>query len=99
MTKPAHATALDILKLRNGEPTDVTLASGAVVRVFDIAEGYDLGDPIAHISTNIRPQREDHTIDFFFADEIVLIVDPENGAIWFELTGDNQERRSRRKRN
>jgi hypothetical protein len=86
MAKPAHATALDILKRCTGEPSDVTLLSGRVVRVYNVAWGYDLNDPVAHITTNISPpQAADPTWDFFFADEVVRIVDPENGAIWFEL--------------
>jgi hypothetical protein len=86
MAKPAHATALDILKQRNGEPSDVTLTSGRVVRVYNIAWGYDLGDPVAYITTNISPVPQiDHTSDFFFANEIAQIVDPDNGAVWFEL--------------
>ncbi|HKB01895.1 MAG TPA: hypothetical protein VKD90_06725 [Gemmataceae bacterium] len=85
MSKPSHATALDLLKCRTGEPLDVTLSSGLVVRVYNVAWGYDLDDPVAHITTNISPpQAADPTWDFFFADEIVRIVDPENGAIWFE---------------
>ena len=86
MTKPSHATALDILKARNGEPSDVTLTPNRVVRVYNIAWGYDLGDPVAHITTNISPVPDDCPSDFFFADEIVRIVDPDNGAVWFELS-------------
>lgn len=86
MSKPLHATALDILKRRTGEPSDVTLSSGRVVRVYNVAWGYDMDDPVAHITTNISPPpAAEHTSDFFFADEVVRVVDPENGAIWFEI--------------
>ena len=86
MSKPFHATALDILKLRTDEPSDVTLACGRVVRVYNVAWGYDMGDPVAHITTNISPApNPEHTADFFFANEVLRIVDPENGAIWFVM--------------
>jgi hypothetical protein len=88
MPKPKHAVALDLLKKRNGEPSEVTLASGRVVRVWNIAWGYDLGNPVAHITTNISPEpEEEHSVDCFDADEIVRIVDPDNGALWFEASG------------
>ncbi len=87
MAKPSHATALDILKQRSSEPSDVALASGRMVRVYNITWGYDMGDTVAHITTNISPKpNAEHTIDFFFANEIVRIVDPDNEAIWFEVT-------------
>jgi hypothetical protein len=86
MSKPQHAQALDILKKRNGVLSNVTLFNGRVVPVRNIAWGYDLGDPVAHITTNISPPSAESKLpsDFFFANDIVRIVDPENGAVWFE---------------
>jgi hypothetical protein len=88
MAKPLHATALDVLRARTGEPSDVTLTSGRVVRVYNVAWGYDLDDPVAHITTNNSPSPAgEQPWDFFFADAVVRIVDPENGAVWFEAPG------------
>jgi len=81
----SHATALEILKRRTGQASDVTLSSGRVVRVYNVACGYDLDDPVAHITTNISPVQDvDPAWDFFLVDDVVRIVDPENGAVWFE---------------
>lgn len=85
MAKPSYDTVLDLLKLRNGQPTDVTLATGQVVRVYNIAWVFDLGNPVAFITTNISPEPEfDHQWHSFFADEVIRIIDPENGAVWFD---------------
>lgn len=86
--KPSHATALEILKLRNGEPSDVLLSSGQAIRVYNIAWVYDLGNPVAYVTTNISPRPEvEHTSESFIADEVCRILDPENNAIWFDITG------------
>lgn len=86
MSKPKHDRVLDLLKSRDGLPTDVTLADGRTIRSYNVAWGYDLGDLVAHITTNISPPDPDNElpVDFFFANEVVRIVDPENEAIWFE---------------
>jgi hypothetical protein len=79
------AAVLKILSKREGEATDVTLSSGQVMCVFNIAWGYDLGDPVAHVTANISPPPEEkHAAGFFFTDEVVRIVDPETGVAWFD---------------
>ena len=47
MAKPSHATALDLLKRRDGEPSDVMLSSGRLIRVYNIAWG---------LTTTLYPQ-------------------------------------------
>lgn len=90
--KPVHDVALDCLKQRVGCPSDVTLDDGRIVRVWNIAWGYDLGDPIAHLTTNIdKPVLvPDLPIDFFYSNEIRKIVDVETNAVWFENTDDTR---------
>lgn len=84
--KPNYMRALDILKKRNGKVSSVALADGRVVTIYNIAWGYDFDDPVAHITTNISPAPTDEpSSDFFFADQIVRIVDPDDGAVWFEV--------------
>jgi len=58
---------------------------------YNVAWGYDLGEEVAHITTNISPgpNPEDHIqvtyeIDFFHANEIAKVEDVETGAVLFE---------------
>ncbi|MEM9414362.1 MAG: hypothetical protein AAGA29_02640 [Planctomycetota bacterium] len=89
--KPAHARALDILKSRNGSELWVTLKSGQVSKVFNIAWGYDLGEEIAHLTTNSSPKQKCQDaqgaadIGFFQTHEIARIMDPFDGTILFDL--------------
>lgn len=89
--KPKHEIALDILKANVGELLLVELQSGRVCKILNIAWGYDLGEPSAHITTNISPQAEDedgieYPSVFFHADEVVRITVEENQAVLFEST-------------
>lgn len=43
-TRPADDAIIDLLMSRDGVPTTVTLTNGAVITVYDIAWGYDIGD-------------------------------------------------------
>ncbi len=61
--------------------------------VFDVGWGYDLGEDVAHISTNCSPgpgpevDVEFHySLDFFRADDISKIEDGPGGAELFDLT-------------
>src|SRR5262249_25279443 len=86
MTNASHARVLQILKRRCGEWSEVWLRDGRRVRVLNIAWGYDLDDPVAHVTTNISPSLAgaDLPVDFFRTDEVVRIIDPENGPVWFD---------------
>jgi hypothetical protein len=86
MSKPAHARVLDLLLQRQTKSlaTKVVLRSGRELMVYNVAWGYDMDDAVAHITTNISPNVPDVGMDFFFASDVVQIVDPENGALWFE---------------
>ena len=84
--KPKHEIALDVLKRRDQQPTRVTLDSGQIARIWNIAWGYDAGESVAHVMTNVSPTPdEEHSVDFFRADEIRRIEDPEEKSILFSL--------------
>ena len=54
--------------------------------VNDVAWGFDAGDDVAHITTNVSPGDPSvaREIDYFLADDIARIEDEETGAILFE---------------
>jgi len=86
VSKPSHARALDILVHRCGTASLVRLSGGKSCTVHDVAWGYDLGEDIAHITTNISPGPPGPCeIDFFHANEIARIEDVEDGSVLFEL--------------
>ena len=86
MTKPDHQKVVDVLKARDGQASQVRLADGREFVVYNIAWGYDLGNEVAHITTNISPEPAvSHTCDFFAADEVVEIRDLEDDYSVFAL--------------
>jgi hypothetical protein len=91
MSKSDHQRALDVLVYRAGQWSRVHLVDGRICLVRDVAGGYDLGDEVAHITTNISPGPDPDdelasscAIDFFFADEITQVFDHHSGALLFE---------------
>lgn len=66
---------IELLKKRNGIKTTIELDNGDVIVIWNIAWGYDIGDEYAHITTNISPDVENSTIDFFFTNEIKKLYD------------------------
>lgn len=92
MTKPAHQRALDTLIHRRGQWSLVFLRDGRTSLVFDIAWGFDLGEEIAHITTNVSPgpRKEPDPafpviVEFFTADDILRIEDLDTGTALFSL--------------
>lgn len=52
--------------------------------VYDVAWGFDPGEDVAHVTTNVSPgPRAEHGVDFFHANEVSRIQDPETGAVLF----------------
>ena len=90
MSKAPHQRALDILVHRCGEWSRVLLSSGRICIIHDVAWGYDVGDEVAHITTNISPPNVEYDVEFFYevdsfrADEIEKIEDVETGAVFFD---------------
>lgn len=89
MAKLLHHRALDILVQRCGDWSRVLLADGRCCMVHDLCWGYDSGEAVAHVTTNISPPDQEYDvefeygIDFFHADEVVKIEDVETGAVLF----------------
>ena len=53
------------------------------IAVWDVAWGRDIGDDFDHVTSNVSPgPATEHTIDFFFTNEIVGII-PDTGATLF----------------
>jgi len=85
-TQKKRDTAL-INKLveRDGMPTVAVLEGGEEAVIFNIAWGYDLGDEFAHVITNISPEIEGASVDFFFTNEITALLDGESRVPLFSF--------------
>jgi hypothetical protein len=60
---------------------------------YDVAWGYDVGEDVAHVTTNVSPGPPSVDdlefpveLDFFRANEIVKVEDADTGAVLFDLT-------------
>ena len=73
-TEYKDKSIIDIFKSRDGLETKVEFKNGRLISVWNIAWGYDIGDEFAHITTNISPNIDNATIDFFFTNEISKIL-------------------------
>jgi hypothetical protein len=82
--EPVDDDLIQLFRSRDGTRTDVTLKDGRIFAVFDIAWGYDFDDPYAHISTNVSPDVEGQSFDFFFTREIAVVTDPEDEGVLYE---------------
>ena len=77
--------ALQVLRGRSGQRTEVTLSSGRQIVVWNVAWGRDEGDEFDHLTTNISPEpAEPHEVDFIFSSEISTIMDPVTRETLFE---------------
>ena len=79
MTEPADIEVIALLASRDGIPTLVTLNAGSQCTVHNIAWGYDVGDEYAHVTTNVSPEIDGASIDFFFTSDIQSITDLASG--------------------
>jgi hypothetical protein len=78
-------TIVKILERRNGTSTIVMLDDGREPYVKDLTWGFDKGDGFAHITTKISPPRGEISPDFFFANEVTKIIDPDTGESIYEV--------------
>ena len=86
LVKKPHERALDILRTRDNELSLVSLRCGRSILVRTIAWGYDLGEDVAHITSNVATDpSEELELTLFHANEIVEIVDPDNSAVLFAI--------------
>jgi len=76
-TEHKDKNIIDIFKSRDGLETKVELKNGRRISIWNIAWGYDIGDEFAHITTNISPNVDNATIDFFFTNDISKILTDE----------------------
>src|SRR5262245_46529230 len=80
---PHDAAVLQVLRERDGQPTEARLSDGRTMTVVNIAWGYDLGDEFAHVTTNVSPDVEGQEIDFFFTSEVESLADTTSGEVLF----------------
>jgi len=52
--------------------------------VFNVAWGQDFEDPEYHITSNISPDIDGASMDFFFTNHVVALVDPATGTILYD---------------
>ena len=74
---------MPLLRSRDGRPTTLVMRDGRVLTVVNIAWGLDEGEDYEHITTNISPQFDGASVDFFLTSEVENIVAPETGqSLW-----------------
>ena len=78
---------IPLLRQREGQETIVFLSNARTLRIFNAVWGQDLGEDFEHITSNISPNVDGATIDFFFTDEIASIVDPVTGKQLWKANG------------
>ena len=88
MSDAVDTHLLNLLRKRDGAATLVELRSGNTLRVLNIAWGYDIGEPYAHVSTNVSPSIEGESFDFFHTYEVVRLRDPGTNKTLIEASGD-----------
>jgi len=79
---------VEILERRTGIETTVEMATGEAYAVFNIAWGRDMGAAWEHVTTNISPEVEGASLDFFMTDDVVRLEDPRTGeTLWKKDSG------------
>ncbi|MBN2730513.1 MAG: hypothetical protein JXR53_14915 [Bacteroidales bacterium] len=81
--KPHDKDVITALVRRDEVKTMVVLENGQSLEVHNITYNYDDGDDFAYITTNISPEIG-NSFDFFYTNEIIRIIDPEDGTVLFE---------------
>jgi len=84
MTPDDDKKIIKILSEKDTQVTRVFLKDGTEFVVYNIAWGYDIGEEYAHITTNISPDVEGASIDFFHSNQISKIVNEETEQVVFE---------------
>ena len=67
---------IQLLHTRDGIATEILLKNGEKKKVWNIAEGYDLGEAYANLTTNCSPSIEGTPIEIINTSEISQIIDP-----------------------
>lgn len=84
--EPVDDELIELFRSHYGIQTDVTLKDGRTCAVYNIAWGYDFGDPYAHLSTDVSPGQEGRSFDFFSTHEITRVTDPLSGQVLLETS-------------
>jgi hypothetical protein len=81
--EPLDEELIAALRTQDQRESSVELTSGVVLRVWNIAWGYDARDTHAHVTTNVSPGAPDPdaSVDVFNTDEVVKITDAESDTI------------------
>jgi len=85
MQKVRDAALINKFVERNGMPTIAVFKDGEETIIFNIAWGYDQGDEFAHITTNISPEIDGASVDFFFSNELAALLDGESRTPLFKF--------------
>jgi hypothetical protein len=80
---PRDEAFIALLQERDGRLTRVEMRDGSVLRVFNIAWGYDMGDEFAHVTTNVSPFIEGESVDLFWTNDVANVSDPSDGTVIF----------------
>jgi hypothetical protein len=81
--QPRDEPLIALLQERDGKLTRVETRDGSVLRVFNIAWGYDMGDEFAHVTTNVSPFIDGESMDFFWTNDVTQVSDPSDGTVVF----------------
>ena len=73
---PRDQDLIDLLRRRDGQLTLAKLADGRVRYIKNIAWGYDIGDHHAHVTTNISPDGDALSVDFFYTSTRSVVSRP-----------------------
>jgi len=83
VTAGLGARIVEILERRTGIETTVKMATGETYAVLNVAWGRDMGAAWEHVTTNISPEVEGASLDFFLTDDVVRLEDPRTGeTLW-----------------
>ena len=78
----ADDAIIDLLRVRDGELTEVRLTDGRRLLVLNIAWGYDDGDEFAHVTTNISPSVDGAAVDVFSTRDVTAVLDDASGMLF-----------------
>jgi hypothetical protein len=81
MTPDEDKKLIRILTARDATLTKVELRNSQILDVWNIAWGYDMSDDFAHVTTNISPEQDGYSIEFFFTTDVVKVVDPAKSVV------------------
>lgn len=85
MTSEQGELVSTILQQRCGAITEVLLSGNRVIAVHNVAWGRDMGASFDHFTSNISPPPSQfHTVDFFYANEVIRLVAKETGHVLFQ---------------